>query len=376
MQGDSLLKVLLVAPHGGIPGGISRWTGHLMRYYNAFGKHDCQLDIVSIGRTRFINIKSNPIYRLWTGIKDYRGIFKNFKKAFKGKKYDVMHLTSSASWSLVKDIYMLRYAKKKGSKTVIHFRFGRIPDLFVQKNWEYKLLIKVLKLADKIVVIDQASFDTLVDAGYQNVVNLPNPVSPQVSTFVEEHKNNFERTERTLLFAGHVVPTKGVYELVDACKKIPDVHLKMVGTLYPGIKEDLLQHAIINGDNSWLEICGELPYENVLAEMMKCEVFILPTYTEGFPNVILESMACGCPIVTTPVGAIPEMLDINGSDKCGICVPQRDVDKLRVAIQFMLDNKEFASLCGDNACKRVNELYSMDCVWNKLQNIWLGTQDN
>ncbi len=372
---NNKLKVLLVAPYGGVPGGISRWTGHLMKYYNEIGKNDCQLDVVSMGRSTFVNINSNPFYRVWAGVKDYRGIFRNFKNALKQEEYNVMHLTSSASWSLAKDIYMLKYAQKKGVKTVIHFRFGRIPGLFVQNNWEYKLLIKVLKLADKIVVIDQASFDTLADAGYQNVVNLPNPVSPQVSTFVEEHKSNFERTERTLLFAGHVVPTKGVYELVEACKDISNIRLKMIGTLYPGIKDELLKKAEKNGDNSWLEICGERPYEEVLAEMMKCGVFVLPTYTEGFPNVILESMACGCPIVTTPVGAIPEMLDINGPDKCGICVPPQDANALKEAILFMLDNKDYASQCGEKARKRVNEQYSMDIVWTKLLEVWKSVVD-
>ncbi len=328
------------------------------------------MDVVSTSRSTFVNINSNPLYRLWAGMRDYLGIFRNFKAILQNTKYDVVHLTSSASWSLIKDVYMLRSARQRGAKTVIHFRFGRIPELFVQKTWEYKLLLKVLSLSDRIMVIDKASFDILVNAGYTNVVNQPNPLSPEVSAFVEEHKDDLERAERLLLFAGHVVPTKGVFELIEACKNIPNIHLKLIGTIYPGIKEKLLQLAEKNGDSSWVEICGEKPYEEVLTYMMTCSVFVLPTYTEGFPNVILESMACGCPIVTTPVGAIPEMLNITSPDKCGLCVPVQDVHALKESIELLLHDSMLAQELGKKAQERVNTMYNMQAIWNGLTDVW------
>jgi glycosyltransferase involved in cell wall biosynthesis len=58
-------------------------------------------------------------------------------------------------------------------------------------------------------------------------------------------------------------------------------------------------------------------------------IFVLPTYTEGFPNVILECMASGCPIITTPVGAIPDMLQFGSTQACGACVDVKDVQGLK-----------------------------------------------
>ena len=104
--------------------------------------------------------------------------------------------------------------------------------------------------------------------------------------------------------------------------------------------------------------------------MMSAGVFVLPTYTEGFPNVIIESMACGCPIVTTDVGAIPEMLDIEHGFSYGICVKPKDVEGLKNAVEKMLNDRDYALQCGKNAQLRVQEQYAMSVVWNQLTSIW------
>lgn len=111
------MKILLVAPYGGVPGGISRWTGHIMHYYAEYGQSDCELDLVPMGRSSFVNINSPKLYRLKEAIKDYSKIILNFKNKINASSYDVMHLTSSASWSLLKDIYLIKTAKRKGIKT-------------------------------------------------------------------------------------------------------------------------------------------------------------------------------------------------------------------------------------------------------------------
>ena len=107
--------------------------------------------------------------------------------------------------------------------------------------------------------------------------------------------------------------------------------------------------------------------------MCQCDVFVLPTYTEGFPNVILESMACGCAIVATPVGAIPEMLEEENNNHYGVMVEPRNVEQLKAGIEKMLSDVDFKNECRANVQQRVIERYNIDSVWRQMTGIWKET---
>ena len=362
-------KVLLISPNPkSAVGGIARWTGHVLRYYAQKGRE--QLDLVYHSYSKAVGgfASDSKLTRIKKAFHNYLPLYKEFVALIKKEHFDVVHLCSSASWGLLRDIAMIRAAKRKSIKTVIHFRFGRIPELYQNKNWEQKLLDKIIRLVDMAVVIDKQSYTTLMEFGYSNIRLLPNPLTPEVNEICAANQN-IQREERKIVFAGHVVPTKGVFELVEACKQIKGIKVKMLGYVSDEMLAAVQQHA---GDNctQWLDITGNQDYEITIKEMLSAGVFVLPTHTEGFPNVILESMACGCPIVTTDVGAIPEMLDIEHGFNHGICVKPRQVEELRAAIIKMLDDREYAMQCGQNAQRRVNEMYSMPKVWEGLVEIW------
>ena len=66
--------------------------------------------------------------------------------------------------------------------------------------------------------------------------------------------------------------------------------------------------------------------------MAACDVFCLPSYSEGCPNVVIEALSCGRPVVATEVGGIPELV----KDDCGMLVPARDSERLRAALDAAL----------------------------------------
>lgn len=360
------MRVLLAAPASGASGGICRWTKHVKAYYESLIEKPVQLEIFDLARSEFIPDDISIIPRLRLALKDYGSILKSFKGTLSRNKYDVVHITSSAGLGLIRDLLMLKMARKKSVKNIVHFRFGRIPQLFEQKNWEYRLLVKVVKRADKVIVLDKSSYESLQKNGCSNIELLPNPLSPSVMQAISKI-GVIEREPGLLLFIGHCIETKGVFELVQACKGLSNIRLRLVGAIQNDINEQLLEMA---NHEQWLEIVGEQPYEEVIRQMLTCDVFVLPTYTEGFPNVIVEAMACGCAIVTTPVGAIPEMLETEEENQFGILTPVKDVESLNKSITSLLTSNQLKKECGDNARKRVMERYSMDAIWSRMLEIW------
>lgn len=360
-------KVLVCSPMK-IQGGITQWTKHIKEYYHIQNDNSFELDFFAMDRSRYIADEMPLIKRAIWGFRDYISLSNKLLQRIKGKnKYHIVHIASSASISLVKDIYILRRLKSFDVKTVIHFHFGRIPQLYKLQNWEWKLITKVISLASSVIVIDSSSYDVLLDAGFTNVHLLPNPLSPAVERLVKIN-SAVERLENRILFAGHVIKTKGVFELIEACKDIPDVKLKLVGKVLPEVEAELRKRWWDGKSN--LIITNNIPFEDVIKEMLSCSLFVLPTYTEGFPNVILESMACGCPIITTPVGAIPEMLNMGSDKECGICVEPQTIKPLKSAIVRLLEDKESATKLGNKARNRVVEQYSMSVVWKEMNAIW------
>lgn len=364
------MKILYCTPYDlSFGSGIARSSRYLYEYYLNKDSKEHSLTLLPMNRNSHISENMNKIKRLYCGINDYRIIIDKIKKEISENKYDIVHLLSSASISILKDYYLVKFLKKKKIPSIVHFRFGRIPELSKKENWEWKLIIKVAELATRIIVIDKESYDTLCNIGLTNIEYLPNPLSPKVEKFVEE--NSFSRKENEILFVGHVYKTKGIFELVKACSSIPNIKLKVVGLYTEDIKNDLTKLAEVRDEGKWIEFTGNLTAEKVLENMLTCSVFVLPTYTEGFPNVILESMICACPIITTDVGAIPEMLDIyNNPNMYGICVKPKQIENLKKSIEEMLTNKEFALSCGQNAKRRVKELYSISIIWEQMCRIW------
>lgn len=367
------MKILLCTPfeltNGG---GIPRCSQHIFDYYKKSGCNEISLSILPMDRKILINTTVPFIKRIYYGVIEYLDIIIEIRKRVKSESFDIVHIASSASLSLFKDYLCVKMLQKLKVASIIHFHFGRIPEIIKNNSWEWKILKIIAKNATKIIVIDQSSYDALLHQGISNVVYLPNPLSPITENYANQYLTE-ERTGNTILFVGHVIRTKGIFELIEACGDIPDIKLKIMGLCDIKTKTEITTLANRYNKDTWIEFTGNVSSEEVLKEMCQCRIFALPTYTEGFPNVILESMICGCPIVTTNVGAIPEMLDIKNGENYGICVSPCNVEELKNAILRMLNNPEYAYLCGKNAHKRVKEMYSMPVIWDRMCKIWNNT---
>lgn len=111
---------------------------------------------------------------------------------------------------------------------------------------------------------------------------------------------------------------------------------------------------------------------------MASDIMTLPSYTEGFPNVILEGMAAGCALVVTDVGAMPQMLEEENSEQYGVVIKPQDPNSLKDAIVNLLNNPKLKESLRERVQERVQERYSMKAIWQEMVSLWdrLANQNN
>ena len=127
------MKVLFCSPFSESPevikGGINTWGRYIMSYYQKYGRNDVELIPVSLDRTVFAAASSSLLGRIWNGFQDQMEPVKKAIHLMDKEKPEVAHICTSAGLGLVRDFLLVRAAKKRGIKSVIHLHFGRIPEL-------------------------------------------------------------------------------------------------------------------------------------------------------------------------------------------------------------------------------------------------------
>ena len=348
-------------------GGIQTWGESIISYVRANYSYDVTLLPVSLDRLRRSSSK-NIVIRSFYGIIELFSPIKKVRSIVKKGECDVLHLCSSGSMGLLRDWVVSVISASYHVKMILHLHFGRIPTIANNNTFEWRLLCKLVKRVDKVIVMDCQSEATLAAFGFNNVECLPNPISQDVLDKVESQRGIIEQKPNRVLFVGHLYREKGIFELVRACASIPGIELVFVGSYTEDIKQEIEAISSLS-DTERPVLLGEMAHELVIQQMMQSRVFALPSYTEGFPYVILESMACGCSIVSTYVGAIPDMLNIGKDRECGICVEPKNVKALRNALIYAL-NPQVAVINSNNAIIRVRDMYTIEIVAKKLCNIW------
>ena len=137
-----------------------------------------------------------------------------------------------------------------------------------------------------------------------------------------------------VVYIGRMDAKKGLRELVEAAASLrparPNLHVYLVGE---GPDRHLIESAIqANNAGSYIHALHECAFDDVAVWMAAADLVTLPSYMEGCPNVVLEALACGRPVVATSVGGIPEIL----SEECGCLVPPRDSGALARALASVL----------------------------------------
>jgi glycosyltransferase involved in cell wall biosynthesis len=173
------------------------------------------------------------------------------------------------------------------------------------------------------------------------------------------------RETSTVLFLGRLGHRKGVYDLLHASARLvrahPSLKLMLGGD---GDLDRVRAEAARLGIDAHVEVLGWISGAAKESLLKRATVYALPSYAEGLPMSVLEAMAAGLPIVTTPVGGIPEIVE---HDREGYLVSPGDVDALSTAIGRLLSDDALRRRMGQSARERALRTFSVDCILPKVE---------
>lgn len=161
-----------------------------------------------------------------------------------------------------------------------------------------------------------------------------------------------------ILFAGHVIRSKGIYELVNAfnilSRNYPDSILVICGRGEDS--KNVRQNMNMSGLSDKIKFVGNINPSQMHKWMQASDLFVLPSYFEGMPNSVMEAMACGLPVITTAVGGLPDAV---GDCEGVILVQPRQVDELCEAVLKVINDKELRHQMGVASRKRAEAMFNI-----------------
>lgn len=286
---------------------------------------------------------------------------------------DVVHYPITSFWNMEKSLVFLAISKSLGCKTIGHLHGGNFPRFWDSiSRLRKKNALRLFKRVDDIVVLSEC---------WQDFVK--REISPRhISVVHNVIDKNFEENvlqtacarDGNMLFVGDLGKNKGVYDIIKAIHKIRKslrVKLELVGP--EGKKNDLekIQTLVEKYElDGYIEIRGPLYDADKIEAFNKASLFLLPSYAENFPLVILEAACAGLPIITTRVGAIPEFFEDERSVRF---VEPGNIEQIAEAIIELLSNEKMRDALGKEARRvfvdklaRERILQSLDDCYQKV----------
>jgi glycosyltransferase involved in cell wall biosynthesis len=235
---------------------------------------------------------------------------------------------------------------------------------FLRRYWISRVLMK--RLTDYYIAISRQMTNEMVGLGISRdrIFYVPNGVDVNLFKPYGSKKDNL------LLFVGRVKANKGVHVLVKALRYIEKpVQLAIIGPMDNNYRPYIL--GLIEDENRRgkhkIRYLGQMDNTNIVKWYQKASLFVLPSFNEGFPVTILEALACETPVVATPVGGIPEIVE---NYNTGILTPRNDPAALANAIQHFLENKDDIVKFGREGRKQVINNFSSETHVKKLSSIY------
>jgi glycosyltransferase involved in cell wall biosynthesis len=233
--------------------------------------------------------------------------------------------------------------------------------MIVQNRTDLKIVSKLLFTSGKLIMIEGSGID-------QNKFNRASADLEYVSRLM--NKISFKPGDIVVTFTGRLLKEKGIFEFLTAAENLSrkNNRLKFAVAAWFDVNNpscltpDQLKQFLENRNIIFL---GEI--SEIRELLYLTDIFVLPTYREGFPRSVLEAMAMNVSVITTDV---PGARDAVINNYNGIIVSHMDISALEKAILLLASDKNLRKKLGDNGRTLVNEKYNTHLIYNNFLDVY------
>jgi len=366
MNVDGTRNVLFVSQ--AFEGHLTGWAKHTSKLLDALGDQGGSLQfslLTSQGET------SEALQSIVSDAKETPFAYgeETIRKAVSGLAIVFYFLRSYRKWNLVycSNFYfpiplLVLLARALGCKAIVRIAGQEV----TATGWRGMLRDIASRQADGIVVLNRAVQQYLLDQDVsdQAIHLIPNAVDTTVYA-PKDSEGDRPAAVSHLLCVAAVCERKGIHHLIRAMDRLrdhsetTDLHLTVVGPFNEGESTSAYTKQLValirrQGLEGKVKFTGRV--ENVVSYYQEADVFLLPSYREGMPNVLLEAMACRLPCIAS---TIPGVVDVVEDGETALLVQPGSEEELADALKRLLHDKELVVRLRHNARQYVEEHHSL-----------------
>lgn len=291
----------------------------------------------------------------------------------------IIHISLSSYYSFYKGAIFWLIASLFRRKRIFHLHGGYFETFYEGSRSRIKRFIEYIFQQSDCVIVLSKYWKSFVEDKLKvipkKIVILNNCYSEDFNILEERMRESGSEKSKNgfqLLFIGALTKNKGVMDLIDICvevrKTLDHFILYVVGEeREKGIKEKIhiaVQHEDLSNH---VVLMGEIRGENKLKMFYDSDVFVLPSYVENFPVTVVEAMRAGLPVITTSVGAIPEIID---DHKNGFLLTPGDVSSFAKKIDLLANDINMRNVMSRKNIRKAMKEFNPEYYSSKLLKIY------
>ena len=209
-----------------------------------------------------------------------------------------------------------------------------IPNFAIPKKW----ILWAAEQSRGIITVSDALRERLIELGVDEtkITTLRNGVDLELFKPLPDRdalRAKLGISGKTLLSVGYLIERKGHHLVIDALANLPGMSLVIAGS--GEMRIELQRLALSRGVGDRVRFTGALSHEDLVEYYNAADALVLASSREGMANVILESIACGTPVVGTPIWGTPEVIS---ERRAGVLTKDRTPEAISAAVRtLMLD---------------------------------------